>query len=89
MGLGFTACNSREWLAHRGTVGRVLFGDLHIFDDDMQPCPSGAPGIVWFKTGWPFEYFDDPDKTRKARSKDGIMSTVGDVGYVDASAPPS
>jgi len=25
-GLGFTACNSQEWLAHKGTVGRVLLG---------------------------------------------------------------
>src|SRR5712671_441768 len=24
-GLGFTACNSAEWVAHRGTVGKVLF----------------------------------------------------------------
>ena len=82
-GLGFTACNSAEWLAHRGTVGRVLLGDLHILDEDMKPCPMGTPGTVWFKTATPFEYFSDPDKTREARSPDGSMSTVGDVGYVD------
>jgi len=83
-GLGFTACNSEEWLAHRGTVGKVLFGDLHILDESMQPCPPGTPGTVWFKTGSPFEYFNDPQKTAEARSPDGTMSTVGDVGYVDA-----
>jgi long-chain acyl-CoA synthetase len=83
-GLGFTACNSTEWLAHRGTVGKVLFGDLHILDENMQPCPAGTPGTVWFKTASPFEYFNDPNKTREARSPDGSMSTVGDVGYVDA-----
>jgi long-chain acyl-CoA synthetase len=83
-GLGFTACNSAEWLAHRGTVGRVLFGDLHILDENMQPCPVGTPGTVWFKTATPFEYFNDPSKTREARSADGSMSTVGDVGYVDS-----
>ncbi len=82
-GLGFTACNSAEWLAHRGTVGKVLFGELHILDENMQPCPKGTPGTVWFKTASPFEYFNDPDKTREARSPDGSMSTVGDVGYVD------
>ena len=82
-GLGFTACNSEEWLAHRGTVGRVLLGDLHILDENMQPCPKGTAGTVWFKTGSPFEYFNDPVKTREARSEDGGMSTVGDVGYVD------
>ena len=82
-GLGFTACNSEEWLAHRGTVGRVLLGDLHILDENMQPCPKGTPGTVWFKTATPFEYFNDPGRTKEARSEDGSMSTVGDVGYVD------
>jgi long-chain acyl-CoA synthetase len=82
-GLGFTACNSEEWLAHRGTVGRVLLGELHILDEEMRPCPAGIPGTVWFKTATPFEYFNDPNKTRDARSPDGSMSTVGDVGYVD------
>ncbi len=82
-GLGFTACNSEEWLAHRGTVGRVLLGDLHILDENMEPAPRGAPGEIWFKTATPFEYFNDPQRTREARSADGTMSTVGDVGYVD------
>jgi long-chain acyl-CoA synthetase len=82
-GLGFTACNSWEWLAHRGTVGRVLLGDLHILDENMQACPVCTPGTVWFKTATPFEYFNDPNRTREARSADGSMSTVGDVGYVD------
>lgn len=83
-GLGFTACNSAEWLAHRGTVGRVLLGELHVLDDDMQPMPPGQPGTLWFKTATPFEYFNDPAKTAEARSPDGSMSTVGDVGYIDA-----
>ncbi|HOA92193.1 MAG TPA: AMP-binding protein [Quisquiliibacterium sp.] len=82
-GLGFTACNSQEWLAHRGTVGRVLLGDLHILDAEMKPCPKGTPGEIWFKTATPFEYFNDPGKTAETRSADGTMSTVGDVGYVD------
>jgi long-chain acyl-CoA synthetase len=82
-GLGFTACDSAEWQAHRGSVGKVLLGDLHILDEDMKPCPVGTPGTVWFKTATPFEYFNDPSKTKEARSPDGSMSTVGDVGYVD------
>jgi long-chain acyl-CoA synthetase len=83
-GLGFTACNSQEWLSHKGTVGRVLLGELHVLDDDMKPLPTGTAGTLWFKTATPFEYFNDPAKTREARSEDGTMSTVGDVGYVDA-----
>jgi long-chain acyl-CoA synthetase len=83
-GLGFTACNSTEWLSHRGTVGRVLLGELHVLDDDMKPLPLGTSGTLWFKTATPFEYFNDPAKTAEARSADGTMSTVGDVGYVDS-----
>jgi long-chain acyl-CoA synthetase len=83
-GLGFTACNSEEWLAHRGSVGKIMLGDLHILDENMKECPTGTAGTVWFKTATPFEYFNDPEKTKEARTPDGSMSTVGDVGYVDA-----
>ncbi len=82
-GLGFTACDSEEWLAHRGTVGKVMLGDLHILDDDMNPLPMGVPGTIWFKTATEFEYHNDPQKTRESSSPDGTMTTVGDVGYVD------
>jgi long-chain acyl-CoA synthetase len=82
-GLGFTACDSAEWLAHRGTVGRVLLGELYVLDASMQPLPAGTPGTLWFKTATAFEYFNDPAKTMAARSPDGTLSTVGDIGYVD------
>ncbi|TNE35532.1 MAG: acyl-CoA synthetase [Alphaproteobacteria bacterium] len=82
-GLGFTACNSEEWLAHSGTVGKVLLGELHILDEKMKPCPSGVSGTIWFKTATEFEYFNDPERTKEAVSPDGTMSTVGDVGYID------
>jgi len=82
-GLGFTACNSEEWLAHKGSVGRVLLGELHILDDDGQPAPKGTPGEIWFKTATPFEYYHDAEQTKQATSSDGTMSTVGDIGYVD------
>jgi long-chain acyl-CoA synthetase len=82
-GHGLTWCDSAEWLTHRGTVGRVKLGELHILDEDMKPVPVGTPGTLWFKTASPFEYFKDPVKTAEARSPDGTMSTVGDVGYID------
>ena len=81
--MGFTACNSAEWLAHRGTVGKVMMGDLHILDEQMQPAAKGVPGEIWFKTASPFVYFNDAERTALTRSKDGTMTTVGDVGYVD------
>jgi len=83
-GLGFTACNTPEWLAHRGSVGRVLLGDIHILDESHQPVPLGESGEIWFKTASPFVYFNDPERTAQTRSPDGSMSTVGDMGYLDA-----
>jgi long-chain acyl-CoA synthetase len=81
--MGFTACNSVEWLAHRGTVGKVLMGELRVLDEGMQPTAKGQPGELWFKTANPFVYFNDPERTQATRSADGSMSTVGDVGYLD------
>ena len=64
-GLGFTACNSEEWLAHKGTVGKVMLGDLYIADDDMNEMPTGQPGTIWFRTATPFSYHNDPEKTQE------------------------
>src|SRR5262252_7428417 len=81
--IGFSACDSGEWLTHPGTVGKVVLGDLHILDESFQPAPPGTPGTLWFKPGSPFRYFDDVEKTAESTSPDGSMVTVGDVGYLD------
>ncbi len=83
-GLGFAACNTEEWLAHPGTVGKIVLGELAVLDDDMRPLPMGEPGTLWFKTATEFSYHNDPGKTAESTSADGSMTTVGDVGYVDA-----
>lgn len=82
-GLGFAYCDSAEWLAHPGTVGKIMAGELHVLDDDMRPCATGTAGTLWFRSATPFEYFNDPEKTRESRSPDGELATVNDVGYVD------
>lgn len=82
-GLGFAACDSHEWLAHRGTVGKIVFGELRVLDDDMQEVPNGTPGTLWFGSGAEFSYLDDPERTAEATSPDGALTTVSDIGYVD------
>jgi len=82
-GLGFSACNSEEWLAHPGTVGKIIMGDLHVLDDDMNPLPMGEPGTLWFGGGDNSRYHNDPEKTAESKSSDGTLTTVGDVGYVN------
>lgn len=81
---GMCGCTSQEWLAHRGTVGRPFMGEPVILDDDGNEMPPGVPGVVWFRgAGSSFEYFNDPEKTLAARSGDGTMSKIGDIGYLD------
>jgi long-chain acyl-CoA synthetase len=82
-GLGLAMCDSLQWLSHKGTVGKAVFGDLHVLDERMNEVPAGTIGKLWFKTASPFSYFNDPKKTAEANSPDGTMSTVGDLGYVD------
>ena len=82
-GMGITACDSTEWLGHRGTVGRVVFGDLHFLDAAMNPCPTRTIGTIWFSLESSFGYFNDKARTAEVLSADGTMGRTGDVGYVD------
>ncbi len=81
---GFTFCDSAQWLAHPGTVGRPILGELLILDEEGQPCPAGVDGAIWFRGATAFQYFQEPGKTAAGRTADGTASTVGDVGHVDA-----
>jgi long-chain acyl-CoA synthetase len=81
---GFTFCTTAEWLAHPGTVGRPILGELLILDGAGNECPTGTDGTVWFRGATAFEYFQDPAKTAESRSGDGAASTMGDIGHVDA-----
>jgi long-chain acyl-CoA synthetase len=80
---GFTLCNSEEWLAHKGTVGKPILGKLLILDDDGNEVPTGETGTVWFEGATNFTYYHDDEKTAESRDETGQRSTVGDVGYVD------
>ncbi|MEO8604356.1 MAG: AMP-binding protein, partial [bacterium] len=85
-GVGATVISSEEWLAHKGSVGRVLYGKIHIVDDDGAELPLGEPGRIFFEptaNAVPVTYHKDPAKTAKLRDARGWAS-VGDVGYLDA-----
>jgi long-chain acyl-CoA synthetase len=82
-GNGLMLCNSQEWLAHKGTVGRAVVGTLKICDDAGNELPQGEPGTIYFADGRPFQYHNDPGKTAESRHPKG-WTTLGDVGFVDA-----
>jgi long-chain acyl-CoA synthetase len=79
-------CDSAEWLAHEGTVGKPLAGaDIHVFDGDARLLAEGETGEVYVRPPefWPgFTYHGMEDKRREIE-RDGYIS-IGDVGRVDA-----
>ena len=64
--IGFTSCDSHEWLAHKGTVGQCKLGVLHILDDEFHEVPNGTPGTIWFEAPAGLNYWKDPEKTKEA-----------------------
>jgi acyl-CoA synthetase (AMP-forming)/AMP-acid ligase II len=83
-GNGFVACNSEEWMAHKGTVGKALTGVMHICDEDGNELPHYESGTIFFEGATNFEYHNDPEKTKNSRHPEHAdWSTLGDIGYVD------
>jgi Acyl-CoA synthetases (AMP-forming)/AMP-acid ligases II len=81
-GNGVTVSDSKQWLSHRGTVGKAVVGSLKILDEDGNEVPVGQIGAVYFADAPMFTYHNDPEKTQRAFNDKG-WSTLGDVGYVD------
>ncbi len=81
-GMGMTLCNSEQWLAHKGTVGKSVVGVARICDELGQELPVGETGVVYFSDGKPYQYHNDPDKTAASRNAQG-WTTLGDIGRLD------
>ncbi|MFJ9412823.1 AMP-binding protein [Streptomyces sp. NPDC101227] len=84
-----TWCDSAEWLAHPGTVGRAEGTcGVAVLGPDGEPVPTGATGEIYLKPSdsWPrFTYLGDPAK-RAAMEAPGLPGyvTIGDIGHLDA-----
>src|SRR5947209_4069791 len=77
-----TLINGVEWLEHRGSVGKVAYGEMVILDDDGNPLPPGEVGEVFLKRspGMPPSYRYVGAEARKR----GEWESLGDVGWMDA-----
>ncbi len=66
-------------------MGKARIGKLRICDDDDKELPPGQEGLVYFERDVvPFEYHNDPGKTKSAQhSEHPNWTALGDVGYVD------
>jgi fatty-acyl-CoA synthase len=82
-GAGMTLIDSTDWLAHPGSVGRPVKGEVHILDESTgAEVPAGEAGAVYFSGGARFRYHGDDAKTAAAYGPHGY-NTLGDIGYLD------
>ncbi len=78
-----TVITGTEWLAHRGSVGRPVVGEIEVRDSRGRPVPAGQEGEIWMRRGPgappPYRYIG-----ATARSAPGGWESLGDIGRVDA-----
>ncbi|RZV47388.1 MAG: acid--CoA ligase [Acidimicrobiales bacterium] len=77
----FTVLDGNEWLAHPGSVGKPLMGELKIMDEDGNDLPNGETGSVWMRNTAretpSYIYIGD-----EAEEQDG-WECLGDMGWMD------
>lgn len=81
-GNGFCWINSENWLAHKGSVGQAVLGELRICDENGDPLPPRTEGTVYFANGPAVNYHNAPEKTAESYNKHG-WTTLGEVGWAD------
>lgn len=80
---GRTTLDGHEWLAHRGSVGKVQPGaQLKVLDAQGNDCAPGEVGEIYFlpDTGRNSTYHYLGAEARTA----GEWESLGDLGYLDA-----
>jgi long-chain acyl-CoA synthetase len=78
-------CDSLEWLAHPGTVGRPMAGtEIKIYDENANELGATGIGEIFLRTEAysDFTYHGRPDQ-RQQVDRGGLV-TCGDVGYLDS-----
>ncbi|KCZ86386.1 AMP-binding protein [Hyphomonas adhaerens MHS-3] len=84
-GNGMTWARSDEWMAHKGTVGKAVHGEVKICNEEGDEVPVGEEGQVYFAGTTPPNYHNSPDKNEAALNpKHKDWSSLGDVGKLDA-----
>lgn len=81
-GIGMTMVKSPEWLQYPGTVGKAIYGQLHVCGPEGEELPAGEDGLIFYENDLLPTYHNDPDKTKEAMHPNGWM-TLGDIGHVN------
>lgn len=76
-----TFISGTEWLTHRGSVGRVVSGEMKVLDDDGEECPPGVVGEIHMRPRLgsrpTYRYIGST-----ARGRDS-WDSLGDLGWFD------
>jgi len=81
--IGMTMIRSPDWLTHPGSVGRAIYGTLHVCGPEGEELGAGQDGLIYFENALLPTYHNDPAKTAEAMHPKGWM-TLGDIGHLDA-----
>ena len=77
-----TVISGNEWLEHRGSVGRVILGEMLVLDPDGHELPAGQVGEIWMRRGP-----DAPPSYRYVgalpKSRSDNWESLGDMGRKD------
>lgn len=78
-----TVITGTEWLAHRGSVGRPVLGEMAVLDAHGKELPPGEVGEIWMRRGpeaqASYRYVGATPKSRA-----GGWESLGDMGWKDA-----
>jgi bile acid-coenzyme A ligase len=76
-----TWITGKEWLEHKGSVGRVVSGEMKVLDPTGAEVPAGQVGEVWMRAssgpGSTYHYIG-----AEARAL-GEWESLGDMGWMD------
>ena len=59
-GLGLAMCDSEQWLTHKGTVGKAVYGEVHVLDAEMREVPPRDRGQALVQDRLSFRVFQRP-----------------------------
>ncbi|MBU3749189.1 MAG: AMP-binding protein [Mycobacterium sp.] len=81
-----TFISGTEWLDRRGSVGRVVAGEMKVLDDRGNECPPGVVGEIYLRprpgSSPTYRYIGSTAKSRPDPL--GAWDSLGDLGWFDA-----
>jgi len=80
-----TFISGTEWLDKRGSVGRVVSGEMTVLDEEGNSCPAGVVGEIFMRPSPgsrpTYRYIGSTARTRP--DAEGAWDSLGDLGWFD------